>query len=182
MKRKGRQTDLGPALDSILRRLDRGTRGAYTSARVIQAWEAVAGGMALAHTTGAHVREGVLTVYVDGNTWATQLAAMGEQYRSAVNGEIGQELISAVKFTVSRKVADEHKLRRVEADTVDFYRADETEAVALTPSELAQVEASVGEIPDEELREAVLKATVKDLEWKKGISAANGRQRPPQSF
>jgi hypothetical protein len=138
--------------------------------------------MALAHTTGAHVRDGVLTVYVDGNSWATHLTALGEQYRTALNKEIGQELISGMRFIVSRKVADEHKLKSAERDTENFYRADDVEPIPLSARELEQVRSSVGDIPDEELREAVLKATVKDLEWKKGLAAMNGPQERPQSF
>jgi hypothetical protein len=101
---------------------------------------------------------------------------MSEQYRTALNKELGQDLISAVRFVVSRKVADEHKLRRDERETDDFYRADDVEAVPLTALELDQIRASVADIPDEKLREAVLRATVKDLEWKKGLSAENGPQ------
>jgi hypothetical protein len=182
VSRKGKSTDLSPALNSILRRLDRGSGGAYAAARVLAAWGHVADGVISAHTTGAYVREGVLIVYVDGNSWATHFTAMSEQYRIALNEELGQDLISAVRFIVSRKVADEHKLRQSESETEDFYRADTVEPVALTPVELDQIRASVAEIPDEKLREAVLRATVKDLEWKKGLELENGPQERRESF
>jgi hypothetical protein len=87
-----------------------------------------------------------------------------------------------MRFIVSRKVADEHKLKSAERDTENFYRADDVEPIPLSARELEQVRSSVGDIPDEELREAVLKATVKDLEWKKGLAAMNGPQERPQSF
>jgi hypothetical protein len=47
---------------------------------------------------------------------------------------------------------------------------------------MAQIESSVAEIPDAELREAVLRATVKDMEWKKGLAAKNESQERPQGF
>jgi hypothetical protein len=182
VSRRGKQTDLRPALDAMMRRLDRGSGGAYTAARILSAWGRAADGVVSAHTTGAHVREGALVVYVDGNSWATHFSAMGEQYRVAVNEELGEELISTVRFVVSRKVADEHKIRSAEQETEDFYRADETASVSLTDIELDQVRSSVAEIPDAELREAVLRATVKDLEWKKGLAAQNGRETRREGF
>ena len=174
MKRLGKQTELGSALKATLRRLDRRNGAASASARVLMAWEGVSSGVMSAHTTGAHLREGVLIVFVDGNSWATHFSAMSEQYRKAVNEALGQELVSAVRFIVSRKVSDQHRLRRAEEETEEFYREDSAEPLPLTEIERAQIEASVAEIPDEELREAVLRATVKDLEWKKGVSARNG--------
>lgn len=182
MRRQGRQTELGPALDGVMRRLDRKSGGAYTSARVILAWDRLAGEGIAKHTTGAHLRDGVLVVYVDNNTWATQYTAMAEQYRTSVNKELGEELVSSLRFTVSRKVADEHKLQRAEADLEEFYREDDVPPIPLTPLERAQIESSVAEIPDVELREAVLRATVKDLEWKKGLAMRNEAQERPQSF
>lgn len=176
MTRRGRQTGLGPALDGELRRLDRKSGGAYTAARVMLAWDRIAGQGIARHTTGAHLREGVLVVYVDSNTWATEYTAMAEKYRASINEDLGEDLVSGLRFIVSRKVHDEHRLLRAEAELDDFYREDEVPSVPLTPVELAQVEASVADIPDRELREAVLRATVKDLEWKKGLAMRNESQ------
>lgn len=176
MKRKGKPTELGAALDGVMRRLDRKNGGAYTAARVMLAWDRTAGEGIAKHTTGAHLRDGVLIVYVDNNSWATQYTAMAEHYRTLVNEDLGEDLVSAVRFIVSRKVAEQHKLRQAEADLDEFYRESEVPSVGLTRNELAQIESSVAEIPDEELREAVLRATVKDLEWKKGLAARNWSQ------
>jgi hypothetical protein len=173
VKRIGKQTDLGPALDSMVRRLDRKSRGAYEAARIISAWQSVTDGVISAHTTGAYVRDGALVVYVDGNSWATHFTAMSETYRKAVNEKIGKDLISSVRFVVSRKVAVEHQLNQYARETEEFYAADRVASVPLTELEMAQIRASVAEIPDAELREAVLRATVRDLEWKKGLAAQN---------
>ena len=71
-------------------------------------------------------------------------------------------------------MAEEHRLRQTEEETEEFYRKDVAQPVPLDEIELAQIRASVAEIPDAELREAVLRATVKDLEWKKGVSRGSG--------
>jgi hypothetical protein len=182
MSRRGRQIDLGAALDSAVRRLDKTGRTASTSARVLLAWNRVADGVVSSHTTGAHLREGVLIVYVDGNSWATHFTAMSEQYRSALNEAVGQDLVSGMRFVVSRKVSDQHRLRRSEEETEEFYQEDAVNPVPLSDDELAQVRASVAEIPDDELREAVLRATVKDLEWKKALSAERGLPGAREGF
>jgi len=107
---------------------------------------------------------------------------MAERYRHAINEEIGQELVSAIKFTVSKKVADQHRIVTTQIESDDFYAVDKVPSVALTPDELARVENSVESIIDPELRETVLRATIKDLEWKKGIAAHKSREEPRERF
>jgi len=134
--------------------------------------------MVLSHTTGAHVSGGTLIVFVDSPVWATELTSMSEQYRVSLNEELGQELVKDVRFSVSRKVSDEQRLVKHETDLDEFYREDDVEPIPLSDNELAQVKASAERIPDESLREAAIRATVKDLEWKKGVSARNSREKP----
>ena len=178
MKRRGRQVQLGDSLRAAIVRLDnRGTGGA-ASALVGSAWVAVVGPSVRGHTTGAYMREGTLIVYVDSPIWATELAAMSERYRGAINEEIGQELVREIRFTVSKKVSEQHRISGEEKETDDFYDQDDVPSVALTHTELLQVTTSTAAISDPELREAVLRATVKDLEWKKGIATHNSREEP----
>jgi len=180
MKRRGRPTQLQDSLEAVLGRLDKKNAGGAASARVGAAWLAIVGASVQGHTTGAYVKDGTLIVYVDSPIWATELSAMSERYRGAINEEIGQELVRDIRFTVSRKVIEQHRILRDESDTDEFYKEDDVPSVALTPPELAQVTASVSTISDPELREAVLRATVKDLEWKKGIATHNSREAPPE--
>jgi len=181
-QRRGRQTQLGTSLAAALGRLDRRNPGAALSARVGTAWVDIVGKSVQNHTTGAYMREGLLIVYVDSPAWATELSAMSERYRTALNEEIGEELVKDIRFTVSRRVAEEHRIVAAEKDTEDFYRVDDVPSVPLTPTERAQVEDSVAAIEDPELREAVFSATVKDLEWKKGIAARNARETPREGL
>jgi hypothetical protein len=181
-RRRGRSTELDSALESLVGRLDRRTAGAGTAARVMALWDETAGPIVGSHTTGVHLRDGVLVVYVDSHARANDLAALSERYRTDMNAGLGKELISKVSFTVSRKVSDQRRIAAVEQETEEFYKEDDVEPIALTATERAQVEASVLSVPGEELREAVLRATVKDLEWKKGIAARNAREKPRQGF
>lgn len=170
--RKGRQTDLGSALGGMLKRLDRGTGGAYRQMAVKQAWASLAGESVLAHTTGAFVRERELVVFVDSNVWATELSALSGRYLHELEKELGKGVVTSIRFTVSRKVAEEQRIERMEKEAEEERSADVVASVPLSELERAQVEASVAEIPDEELRQAVLRATVADLEWKKGLKQA----------
>jgi predicted nucleic acid-binding Zn ribbon protein len=52
---------------------------------VLGAWSTVAGESVCSHTTGAHLRRGELVVYVDSPVWATELSALSEPYRVAIN-------------------------------------------------------------------------------------------------
>jgi hypothetical protein len=182
MKRRGRQTQLGASLRAMLGRLDKKSGGGADSATVGAAWLAIVGASVQCHTTGAYVRDGTLIVYVDSPAWATELTAMSERYRTALNEEIGQELVRAIRFSVSRKVAEQHRIVAAAKEAEDFYREDDVPSVALTPTELSQVVSSVASISDPELREIVLRATVKDLEWKRGIAARNSREEPREGL
>lgn len=178
-RRKGRSDQIGPALDRLVRRLDKNSGGGYLQTRVAQAWEKIAGRAVIAHTSGAHLRGGgEMVVYVDSPLWATELSALSEHYRRSVNQELGQNLVKSVRFTVSRNVQRERKvLQELEGEEAVTGAVQEpVEPVPLTPGELAQVEVSVSAIIDEELREAVLKATITDLQYKKGRRRLAERQ------
>lgn len=177
-RRRGKSTSLDAALEGLLGKLDRKNSGAWTSAKVAALWTDVAGPIVGAHTTGVHLRDGVMVVYVDSHARANDLSALGERYRVEMNSGLGKELISRVSFTVSRKVADEAQLEAHERETEEFYKEDDVESVPLTATEAAQVEASASAIRDDDLRRAVIRAIVKDLEWKKGIAARNSREEP----
>jgi hypothetical protein len=180
-KRHGKSTDLESALGSIVGRLDRRNAGAGTTAKLHVLWAEVAGPIVGAHTTGVHLRDGVLVVYVDSHARANDMAALGERYRTEMNSGLGRDLISKVSFTVSRKVAEEKQFLATEVETEEFYKEDDVDPVPLTKTERDQVEASAAGIPDDNLREAVIRATVRDLEWKKGIALHNSREEPRES-
>lgn len=174
-RRKGRQIDLGDALGSLERRLDRKSGGAYSQVRVARAWAKVAGVSVAAHTTDAHLRDGELVIHVDSQAWATELSALSGPYREAIQVEMGEIPVTSIRFTVSKRVKIQRELARAEEETEEFYRPDDTVPVPLTEIERRQVEESTSVIQDEGLREAVIRATIADLEWKKGLKASKAR-------
>lgn len=170
MRRHGKSTSLGSSLDHLVKRLDRKSGGGLLQTRAAQAWYRLAGDSVTSHTTGAHVRDGEMVVYVDSSVWATELSALAEEYRTRINAEIGEESVKSMRFVVSRKVGEQRQVERAEEETAAFYTEDKVQSVPLTDAERAQVDASAAQIEDEDLREAVVAATVADLEWKKGLA------------
>lgn len=179
MRRKG--VDLESELRRLAARLDR-SGGGLSQAKIHTAWADVAGPLVTSHTTGAHLRDSELVVYVDTAVWATELSALAGPYQEALNQYLGEEVVKAVRFTVSRKVQEAFAHQATEKAKQAESREDDVPSVALTDQERAQVEASAAAIGDEELREAVIRATVADLEWKKGIEVAKSREKARQGL
>lgn len=178
MRRTGKQTGLSDALASLVGRLDRRAGGGLVQVRAAEAWKRVAGVSVTEHTDTVVLKEGQLLVETDSALWATELSALSELYREAMNRELGEEAIRSVRFSVSRHVAAKREAKRAEEEVTSERSVDCVPSVDLSPEERAQVEHSVAGIPDKELREAVLRATVADLEWKKGIAARKAPQTP----
>jgi hypothetical protein len=107
MTKRGKQARLGDELERLVGRLDKKGGGGLRGVRVAAAWKKVSGPMVEAHSTGAHLRDRTLVVFVDTPIWASELSAMAEHYRQAVNSELGEESVKAVRFTVSRKVEEQ---------------------------------------------------------------------------
>jgi hypothetical protein len=167
MSRRSGQTTLGNVLGGYLRRIDRG--GGLTQARVIEAWPEAAGPDIARHTAGLHVREGELIVYVDSPVWATELTALSAQLVESLNRYLGQDLVRSMRFSVSRKVEQQRTLEAKEQEEAAFYTQDKVESVPLSEAEIEQIRQSASKIRKTSLREAVIRATVKDLEWKRGL-------------
>jgi len=175
VSRRGKEVGLGDSIRSLVARLDRKSGGGYLQTRVAQVWDDVAGPSVASHTTGAHVRAGEMVVFVDSPIWATELSALAEEYRKLMNEQLGQEAVRSVRFTVSRKVGEKRRGEKAEREAEESVSRDKVASVPLSAEELAQVQASAAAIEDEALREAVVRATVADLEWKKGLSGAKKR-------
>jgi len=173
VKRKG--TQLTDALELLSARLDKRSGGGYLQSRVAEAWKKLAGPSVEHHTTGAHLRKGELLVSVDSPVWATELSALSEHYRQALNDELGEEAVSSVRFTVSRAVQLSAERRRDDDEDAREKAEEKVPSLALTDQEREQVYSSASVIPDPELREAAIKATIADLEWKKGLREAKRR-------
>lgn len=168
---------MGDELTRLAARLNGRGGGGYLQAKVARAWKQVTGDRVRSHTVGAHLKDGILVVYVDSPAWATELSALSEGYRTALNQEIGEELVKVMRFSVSRKV-DESFRRALEENPglrdTECVRAEVS--IPLTPAERAIIEKEAASIEDVDLREAVIRARVADSERKKGMRAAKARE------
>jgi len=164
--RPGKQVRLGDALRALVSRSDaRGT--GMTQARVEAVWEEVAGPEVSRHTASLALREEELVVHVDSHVWAAELSLMGEHLRTSVNSALGENLIGTVRFTVSKDVAEREHRRTRDRTIKRGYGDDPVVPEPLAPEEREWVERSADAIPGDSLREAAIRATVRDLEWKK---------------
>lgn len=176
MTRRRGQISLSDALDGYLKRIDKG--GGLAQARIVEAWPEFVGPDIARHTAGLHVREGELVVYVDSPVWATELTAMSSRLLEGLNASLGKASVRSIRFTVSRKVRDEKAREAREREDDAFYAADTVEPESLSEAEVEQVRRSTSAIKNPELREAVVRATIKDLELKRGLERRGTGQRP----
>lgn len=165
---------LGDVMKRYVARLDKGNK--LAEAVVSEHWTAVAGPHIAEHTEVLGLRNGELLVAVDSPAWATELSAMAEDLRLRVNTHAGKTLVAAMRFTVSQRIEHRDRERTSRREAERRYGGAKLEPVALTEGERAAVERSVEAIKDPELREVALKATLRDLEWKKALEAENEAQ------
>ncbi|MEN6430265.1 MAG: DUF721 domain-containing protein [Coriobacteriales bacterium] len=165
--------------EGLLRRID--PSGARHYGRVVNAWENAAGAEIARHTSAAAFKSGELVVCVDSPGWATELTFMSDHLRSAINTEIGQELVRSIRFTVSRRVALKRR-EAMEARTVNaFYAADDESRLPLSETERQQAIYAASVIKDERLRETALRVMIKDLERKKALLSAKTPYAPSRA-
>lgn len=155
-------------------RLDKGNK--LAEAVVAEHWTSVAGPHIAEHTDVRGLRSGELLVAVDSSSWATELSAMAEELRGRVNTEIGKDLVTSIRFTVSQRVEHRSTERRARRDAERRYGGERIDPKPLTEAERVAVERSVQAIRDPELRKVALSATLRDLEWKKALESDSAAQ------
>lgn len=163
----------------LLARLDRTGEG-RERARVVQAWRLVAGPEVFSHARGFALRGDEFVVFVDTHTWATELSAMGEHYKAALNMVVGSETVGSLRFAVSRKVSQELADEREWARESESRPPQTVEPVAASGLERDQVSLMAAGIHDDRIREAVVSAAIAHLEWRKGIEADSAAERAIQ--
>jgi hypothetical protein len=173
-KRRQGQVRLGDAMTRMMHRMDKD--GHLDESRAVEEWRQVAGEQIAAHTFGMSLRKGELIVTVDSPGWAAELSAISEDLRGRINQALGKEAVRRMRFTVGRRVKEEQNLTAAREETARRYGGRRVQPVALTVAERRAVETSVARIADPGLRDAALKATIADLEWKKGHERRNSAQ------
>lgn len=177
MARRARQVRLGDELRKILKRMD-STEGLQRAA-VVSVWDEVVGSRVASHTRVLGVRNRELLVAMDSPAWANELSFMSETLKERLNQETGENLVDTIRFTVSKEVAQDQAGAAKNKQAERRYGGEKVTPKTLTETELAAVERSVASIPNEGLREAALRATIRDLEWKKGQETSKTLQEPP---
>lgn len=173
--RRGRMVRVGEELKSAIRSADTG--GGLARARASAIWPEVAGPEIARHTVGMGLRSGELVVHVDSHAWATQLGMLSEELRARINSALGQDTVRSIRFTVARTVGDARAERDAERDAGRRYGGDRVDPMPLSPEELEAIEEEASSIESDTLREAAIRARVRDLEVKKARSAKNARQK-----
>jgi hypothetical protein len=127
------------------------------------------------HTIVLGGRRGELVIGVDSPAWASELSLLAEDLLERVRQESGNTPVRGIRFAVTRDAQRSHAVAAAEEATASGYEV-RVEPVPLDEAEMNRVQESVADVKDASLREAALRAIVADLEWKKGISSANGRE------
>ncbi len=93
---------------------------------------------------------------------------MAEELKERINTAVGQDLVGSIRFTVSRDVRSNREESVNLQEIQRGYGGEKVTPEPLTPEERAAIERSVAVISNEGLRDAARRATIRDLEWKKG--------------
>ncbi|MRS13231.1 MAG: DUF721 domain-containing protein [Actinobacteria bacterium] len=180
MARAKKTRPLGEIVPEVLKRADKS--GRRYGALAVNAWGAVAGDEIARHTRGYALRENrEMVVFVDTAAWASQLSLMSEDLKERLNAHLGENAVRSLRFTVSRKVKEETEWRSAADQEERFYDPEIVAPSPLDEIELAQAAQVADAVRDPELKDAALRAMVRDLEQKKG--ARRGvTQRPLKSL
>ncbi len=171
MARAKKAQRLGDMVNATLKRID--VSGRRHGARVVNAWPEVAGPEIAMHTQGFALRnDREMVVFVDSPAWANELSLMAADLVFRLNEHLGEETVKTLRFTVSRRVAEERSWEASLSASEEEYLPDEVTPERLSDVERMQVEHVASVVTDPELRALALRVMTKDLELKKGARNA----------
>ncbi|MBI5478691.1 MAG: DUF721 domain-containing protein [Deltaproteobacteria bacterium] len=148
--RRSRVEPIGPLVADTLRRLGRAQE--LLEPRAIVAWADVAGPRVAARTRAERLKDGVLTVRVDGAAWLNELTYLKADLLARLNEHLGGGVVRDIRFlpgTVPQAPA-----RPAPA-------APEEEPPPLDPMVAARIRAEAEAIADPALREAIVALRLK---------------------
>jgi hypothetical protein len=153
-------TPLSAIGEDIVRRLD--PEGSRHRGRIVRAWPSVAGAEVASHSRGYSLTRGELVVFVDDHAWANELSMMAEDYRTRLNQEAGEELVTSIRFIVSDRASEPEAAadapERADGGTADRPREP------LEEHERAQIRHAAAAIRDPELRDVAVRVTTREME------------------
>lgn len=170
MARLKRTADINELAKRVLGRADR--HGKRAGAAAVGSWNEVAGAEIAKRTRGFALRDGgELVVFVESAAWANQLSLMSQDLLERLNNHLGENQVTSIRFTVSRR-AKHDELALQQTGEAPVPAARQHISTPLDETERAQALQVASVIKDEALREAALRAMIKDLEQKKGLRRA----------
>ena len=176
-ERRGRTIKLADAVRELLS--GTGATQGLKQSRVVETWSKVVGPEIEQRTLSAGLRGGELIVQVDSHAWATELSLLSEELRTRLNSALGEEIVQTIRFTVSRSVSEARATTRAEVSSSRRYGGERVQPRPLAADEVAEIEARASIIEHEGVRQAVVRAQIRDRELKKERSArecAEGRE------
>src|SRR5450759_1839041 len=69
------------------------------------------------------------------HTWANELTLLSDRLVTDLQQRVGKRSVRSIRFTVSRKVAEEHRWRQERTDMEETYSADIVQPVPVTSNE-----------------------------------------------
>lgn len=87
---------LSDVLEELVEKMNLGAR--IDAARVVEAWAALAGPRVNGMTDKAWYRHGRLYIKIRSAAWRQELVMRREQWRTALNEELGEELVDEILF------------------------------------------------------------------------------------
>ena len=160
---------LGEGLRKVAKSL--GGKGLESQAEVTAVWGTAVGENVARHAQVAGVRKGELLVNVDSAAWAVELSAMSGHLLERINEALGKNAVASIRFSTSSEVERARSESAERAEAASGYGDSDVAPVPLTEEERSRVEKSFSSVSDETLRLAAIRASVRDLEWKKGVRA-----------
>jgi hypothetical protein len=122
---------------------------------------------------GIALRQGLMSVHVDSHVWATELTLLSEELKDRLNAALGEGAVREMRFTVSRKVNDARAVASEEECTRRRYGGERVRPAELTTSEIEAIRKQARTIESPDLRDAAVRAQIRDLEVKKARDAQN---------
>ena len=177
-ERRGKVVRVGDAMKSLIRGPDRS--GGLLKARAAEVWDEVVGPDIAGHTVGMGVRSGELNVHVDSHAWAAQLTLMSEQLKDRVNTALGENSVRSIRFTVSSAVSEARTQETTEVQARRRYGGEVVEPVPLSDDEIREIAEAAGGIESDSVREAAIRARIRDRELKKGRERRSSTQVPSE--
>lgn len=165
---------LGDALGAWARSADK--RGGLSKARAVSLWPEIAGEEIAKHTLGVSLNQETMSVHVDSHVWAAELSLLAEELKDRLNAALGEETVRQMRFTVSRRVSDAREEREAERRVRRGYGGDSVLPAQLTASEIEAIRRSAEVIENPELREAAVRAQMRDLQVKKARQSESASQ------